>query len=92
MNDKKILKLIDNNGKETEYTILIAFHWTKTKKNYLVYTDNTRDNQGKLNMFAVIYYPNDNTRLDPVETVEEWEEIERRIKSINRIGSGGINE
>lgn len=86
MEDKKVLKIIDNNGQETEYTILIVFYWTKTKKNYLVYTDNTRDSKGILNIFASIYYPNDDTRLDLVKTDEEWEEIERRIKSINHIG------
>ncbi len=86
MEDKKVLKIIDNNGQETEYTILIAFYWTKTKKNYLVYTDNTRDSKGILNIFASIYYPDDDTRLDLVKTDEEWEEIERRIKSINHIG------
>ncbi len=80
MNDKKILKLTDKNGKEIEYEILIAFKWIKTNKNYIVYTDNTNDVNGNLNIFAAIYYPYDNTKLDPIESDEEWDEIDRRLK------------
>ena len=82
MNDKKILKLIDENGKELEYEILIAFKWTKTNKNYVAYTDNTNDKNGNLNVFAAIYYPNDENRLDSIETDEEWDEIDRRLSQL----------
>ena len=82
MEEKKILKLTDENGKEIEYEILIAFKWTKTNKNYIVYTDNTNDENGNLNVFAAIYYPNDSTKLDPIELDEEWDEIDRRLKEL----------
>ena len=81
MEEKKILTLTDDNGKETEYEILMAFKWTKTKKNYLVYTDNTKDEDGNLNIYAAIYYPGDSSKLDPVETDEEWDLIEQKLKS-----------
>lgn len=84
MNEKKVLKIIDDTGKEIEYEILIAFKWTKTKKNYVVYTDNTEDNNGDLNVYAAIYYPEDDTRLEPVETDEEWELIERRLHELQQ--------
>lgn len=82
MEEKKILKLTDENGKEIEYEILIAFKWTKTNKNYIVYTDNTNDENGSLNVFAAIYYPYDSNKLDPIETDEEWDEIDRRLKEL----------
>lgn len=82
MNDKKVLILTDENGKEIEYEILIAFKWTKTNKNYVVYTDNTNDENGTLNVFAAIYYPSDNTKFDPIESNEEWDEIDKRLKNI----------
>lgn len=80
MNEKKVLKIIDNFGKENEYEILIAFKWTKTNKNYIVYTDNSKDENGNLNIFAAIYYPQDNSKLDAIETDEEWNEVERRLR------------
>ena len=82
MDNKKILKLIDESGNEIEYEILLAFKWMKTNKNYIVYTDNTKDEEGNINVFAAIYYPNDSTRLDPIETDEEWDEIDIRLKRL----------
>ena len=82
MNEKKTLKIIDDFGKEIEYEILIAFKWTKTNKNYIVYTDNTNDENGNLNIFAAIYYPQDDSKLDAIETDEEWDEVERRLKDL----------
>ena len=82
MNEKKTLKIIDDFGKEIEYEILIAFKWTKTNKNYIVYTDNTNDENGNLNIFAAIYYPQDDSKLDAIETDEEWDEIEKRLRDL----------
>mgnify|MGYP003296401041 CR=1 FL=1 len=82
MNDKKLIKIIDDFGNETEYEILITFKWTKTNKNYIIYTDNTSDENGNLNIFASIYYPQDDTKLDAIETDEEWNEIEKRLRDL----------
>ncbi len=84
MDNEKILKLTDENGKEIEYEILIAFRWTKTNKNYIVYTDNTNDENGNLNIFAAIYYPYDSTKLDSIESDEEWDEVDRRLKELQQ--------
>ena len=82
MEDKKVLKLVDENGIENEYEIITAFKWLVTNKNYVVYTDNTYDEDGSLNIYAAIYYPDDDTKFDPVETDEEWEQIEERLDSM----------
>ena len=82
MSDTKMLKLVDLNGIEKEYEILLAFNWTKTNKNYIVYTDNTYDSIGNLNVFAAIYYPDDDGRFDSIETDEEWDEIDKRLKRL----------
>lgn len=82
MEDRKTFKIITDDGKEIEYEIILAFKWSKTNKYYIVYTDNTKDENDKLNIYAAIYYPNDDTRLDAVETEEEWNEIERMLKKI----------
>ena len=78
--DSKTFKIIDSYGKELEYEILLAFKWFQTGNNYLVYTDNTNDEDGNLNIYAAIYYPDDDSKLDSIETEEEWNEIESRLK------------
>jgi len=84
MNERKTFTIIDEFDNEIEYDIILAFIWFKTKKNYIVYTDNTKNSEGKLNVYAAIYYPNDDTRLDPVETEEEWIEIGNRLSELNK--------
>lgn len=83
MKEKETMKIIDSNGKETEYEILLAFKWTKTNKNYIAYTDNTKDENGNINVYAAIYYPDDDTRLDSIETEEEWNIIEKYLNKEN---------
>lgn len=82
MEHQKTLKIIDDYGKEIDYEIIIAFKWLRTSKNYVVYTDNTRDEKDHLNIYASIYYPNDDSRLESIETDEEWDEIERRLNDL----------
>lgn len=81
------LKMIDKDGNEKEYEILLAFYWTKTNKYYVVYTDNIEDENG-LNTYASIYYPDDNTKLDKIETEEEWNEIEYRLNNTSLLDQG----
>ena len=82
MDEKKILKIMDDLGQEFEYEILLAFKWTKTGKNYIVYTDNTIDEDSNLNIYAAIYYPQDDSKLDSIESDEEWDEIDKRLEEL----------
>ncbi|MBQ9011996.1 MAG: DUF1292 domain-containing protein [Bacilli bacterium] len=91
MNSSEKLRIIDANGNVKEYNVLYAFYWIKTDKNYVIYTDNTYDENNDLNVFASIYYPDDNTKFDNIETEEEWEKIENILKSILD-SDGEINE
>ncbi len=84
MDDKKILKVIGENNETIEYEIILAFKWSKTNKNYVVYTDNTTNDNGNLNVYASIYYPDDDTKLDPIETDEEWNQIEERLDNLHQ--------
>ena len=81
MDDRKYLKLIDKNGKEDNYEILVTFKWQN--KNYVVYSDNTVNENNELNVYAAIYYPNDSSRLDPVESNEEWDKIDEMLSNLS---------
>ena len=50
--------VIDKDGNEIECEVLFTFESEETKKNYIVYTDNTKDNKGNIRVFASIYDPN----------------------------------
>ena len=83
MEDKNQFKLVDENGKETIYDILFTFDSEETNKSYIVYTDNTTDTDGNIQVYASIYYPgSETTKLDPIEADKEWKIIETILSTI----------
>ena len=77
MEEKMTFKVIDDEGKEVECEVLFTFESDETKKNYIVYTDNTIDEEGNTKVYASIYTPDqDETTLLPIETDKEWKIIE----------------
>lgn len=83
MEDKNQFKLVDEFGKEVIYDVLFTFDSEETNKSYIVYTDNSTDESGNIQVFASIYYPgSDTSRLDPIETDKEWQIIETILKTI----------
>lgn len=64
------------NEQEIEYTTLFTFYNDRTKKNYVVYTDNTEDEEGNKQIFASSYNSDDSSaELQAVTTDEEWSNI-----------------
>lgn len=83
MNKENTFKIIDNEGNEITCEVLFTFESDETKKNYIVYTDNTKDNEGNVKVYASIYDPDkENTELMPIETDREWKVIETILESI----------
>ena len=75
-------------GIEIEFEVLYTFKSIKHNKDYVIYTDNSYDENKNLNIFASIYYPfNLEKELENIESDEEWEEIEKFLEN----ASGDIN-
>ena len=76
-------KIIDKKGKEIEFEVLFTFESDETKKNYMVYTDNTKDKDGNTKVYASVFVPDkEPLELLPVETEREWKVIETILESI----------
>ena len=76
-------KVVNDEGKEVECEVLFTFESEETKKNYIVYTDNTTDEDGNTKVYASIYNPNEaETKLLPIETDKEWKIIETILEEI----------
>ena len=83
MNKENTFKIIDKDGKEIEFEILFTFESDETNKHYMVYTDNTTDEEGNTKVYASVFNPNaEPLELLPVETEREWKVIETIITSI----------
>ena len=83
MKNNKI-KLINDKGEECLFDPLFTFDSDETKKSYIVYTDNTKDELGNLKVYANTYDPySDSGDLGDIETEEEYNTIEQIFASVN---------
>ena len=78
--------VINDEGKQIECEVLFTFDSDETKKSYIEYTDNTKDEIGNIKVYASIYDPkamDDNKmQLEPIETEKEWNIIETILESL----------
>ena len=80
---KNLFTVLNDEGKEVECEVLFTFESDETKKNYIVYTDNTLDEGGNTKVFASIFDPkNETSVLEPIESEKEWKIIESILESI----------
>jgi len=93
MDEKMTFKVINDEGKEIECEVLFTFESEETNKNYIVYTDNTTDDEGNTKVYASIYYPDqEETKLEPIETEKEWKIIESILDEIQKEIQGKDSE
>ena len=80
---KGVITLVNDRGEEVECEILFTFDSDETKKSYIVYTDNSLDDNGSTKVFASVYDPTgQNPTLMPIETEKEWLVIENILSSV----------
>ena len=86
--DGKIL-IKDKDNITHECDILFTFDSDETKKSYIVYTDNTKDELGNIKVYANTFDPFSNEGdLGEIKTEKEWATIEQIFASINEKKEG----
>jgi len=87
MNNENTFTIIDNEGKERTCEVLFTFESDETNKNYIVYTDNTKDHDGNVRVYASIYKKTaKKTELQPIDSEREWKIVETILESIQEEG------
>ena len=83
MEEKNVFQVLDENGKEVTCEVLFTFDSEETGKSYIVYTDNTTDDDGNVRVYASIFNPKtENMELIPIESDREWKIVETILESI----------
>ncbi len=68
-----------DNGEEIKCDILFTFE--NDNKNYVVYTDNTTDEEGELVVLASLYrLEDDSIILDEIKTDAEWDLVDKKLE------------
>lgn len=77
MNNKNVITITNEEGKELEYEVLFEYYDEERNKNYVGYTDNQTDEFDNIMVYASIFDPTGQDKtLYPIETEEEWDIIE----------------
>lgn len=88
-NEEVTFKVLNDEGKEIVCEVLFTFESEETCRNYIVYTDNSIDEDGNTRVFASIYNPDeDETKLLPIETEKEWRIIETILEELQNEAAG----
>ena len=83
MDENLTFTVINDEGQETECEILFTFENTETEKHYVVYTDNSLDENGDVCIFASVYDPDaEEPTLLPIETEAEWDVIDEILAGL----------
>ncbi len=76
-------KIINDKGEEVVCDVLFTFDSDETGKSYIVYTDNSTDDKGNVQVFASIYDPKqDDQKLEPITTDKEWKVIDTILNTL----------
>lgn len=74
---KNEFEIVNDKGESVKCNALFTFESDETNKNYIIYTDNTTDEEGNKKVYASTFDPkDDNPILGPIETEKEWKIIE----------------
>lgn len=88
MDNKKVFKIVSDDGRETECSVIAAFTSPDNGRHYIIYTDGSLDETGRTRVFASRYSPEqkDSGALLPVTTAEEWKMIETVLANTAQSG------
>ena len=90
--EKNQFTVLNDDGVEKTFDVLFTFDNDETKKSYVIYTDNTVDGNGNVEVYASIYDPkNPHSKLEEIKTEKEWKIIET-ISSIQEEIKKGKSE
>lgn len=81
---KDAITFMNNNGEVVNARILYAYEKSNGKIG-VVYTDDTKNESGKIKTYASIFNPKNN-ELEKITKKEEWEFISKLLASLDKKG------
>jgi len=83
MKEKNSFTIINDEGKEVVCDVLFTFDSEETGNSYIAYTDNTKDENGNVQVYASIFDPEEESpELKPIESDKEWKVIETILETL----------
>lgn len=87
MNERRKMSIISKDGHSEEVEIVISFEFKDTKKEYVVYTKNEKDENGNITVYVSgVDRESGNPKLCGVENEAEWNKIKDVLRELSRNG------
>lgn len=86
MKNDNMMTLSDDKGKQINVEVLFTYTNSDNNQEYIVYTDCSKDSDGKEKVYAGIY-DKDKSVLKPIEDKEDYNIIESILSSIDKKNS-----
>ena len=85
LDKEKLMKdtfVLDVDGEEVICEVILGFTDDATGKEYIIYTDNSSDEDDQLNIYASQVDPEDADNILPIETEEEYAFVQEVLDSM----------
>lgn len=83
--EKKVLSILKEDGTREEVDLLICFEFNDTKKEYVVYTKNEKDDNGNITIYvSSVDRSGDLPKMGAVESDEEWSRIKDVLRELSK--------
>lgn len=83
--EKKIMSIVAEDGSVEEVEVVIAFEFKDTKKEYVVYTKNEKDENGNITVYVSnVNRESGEPKLFGVEDENEWNRIKDVLRELSK--------
>ena len=83
--EKKVLSIIKEDGTKEEVELLICFTFNDTKKEYVVYTRNEKDENGNVTVYvSSVDRSGEISKMCAIESDEEWSKIKDVLRELSK--------
>lgn len=83
--EKKLLSIIKEDGTSEEVELLVCFEFNDTKKEYVVYTKNEKDENGNITIYvSSIDRSGDVPKMGAIESDDEWSRIKDVLRELSK--------
>ena len=83
MPEKKMMKIVAEDGSSEEVEVVFAFEFKDNNKEYVIYTKNERDDDNNITVYVSNVDRSDNgAKLLGVESEEEWSRIKDVLREL----------
>ncbi len=86
MEEKQVMSIIAEDGSIDEVEVILPFEFKDTKKAYVIYTKNEKDENGNVTVYvASVDRSKEEPVLGPISDEEEWNKIKDLLREISKL-------